>query len=58
MIGIVVVIIIVTIVVIIVTESPFKVGLYPEPWSFYRTSFPLLFIVFRSLFEVEFYTEP
>ena len=26
------------IVLIIVTESPFEVGFYPEPWSFYRTN--------------------
>ena len=35
-----IIIVIVIIVVIIVTESPFEVEFYPEPWSFYRTNFP------------------
>ena len=36
----IIMIVIVIIVVIIVTESPFEVEFYPEPWSLHRTYFP------------------
>ena len=31
---------IIMIVIVIVTESPFEVEFYPEPWSLHRTYFP------------------
>ena len=48
----IVIIVVVIIVVIIVTKSRSEVEFYPEPWSFYRTNFPGLFVVFRSQFEL------
>ena len=35
-----IIMIVIVFIVIIVTESPFEVEFYPEPWSLHRTYFP------------------
>ena len=35
-----IIMIVIVIIVVIVTESPFEVEFYPEPWSLHRTYFP------------------